>query len=385
VRWLAFALGLWLVAFSASNLVFALVLPRPTRQRLVQLVTRSVRLAFVGVARLARSYETKDRLLGPVGPVALLVQLAVFLGLFVVGYGLSLTPWSGSPGLGLRQAGASLFSVGLAHVPGPTNEVLVSFVAATGAITIALQIAYLPAIYSSFNRREALVTMLESRAGSPAWGPEILLRHQLVGITDALAGFYASWERWSAELSESHTTYPVLLLFRSPDPWFSWVTSLIAVLDAAAMHLALCPDTAPSEARLCLRMGFSALRRIGTTLGWGYEADPLPDSPIDVSEADFAEAVSQLVAVGFPVQRPASEAWPHFRGWRVNYESLAYRAADRFVAPPSPWSGPRRHLRTLEVSPYRPPHRSPGGRLVQQDHLYPRPSAGVPQRPPEAE
>ncbi len=95
--------------------------------------------------------------------------------------------------------------------------------AASGFIVITLQIAYLPALYAAYNRRETLITLLTSRAGEPAWGPEILIRHQLVGIIDALPDFYASWEQWSAEVSESHTTYPSLLLFRSPDPWASWI------------------------------------------------------------------------------------------------------------------------------------------------------------------
>ena len=113
---------------------------------------------------------------------------------------------------------------------------------ATWVVIVALQIAYLPALYQAFNRRESLVAMLESRAGIPAWGPEVLARHQLVGIIDTLPDFYASWEQWSAELAESHTTYPVMLLFRSPDPWFSWLVGLLAVLDGAAMHLALAPE-----------------------------------------------------------------------------------------------------------------------------------------------
>ena len=107
---------------------------------------------------------------------------------------------------------------------------------------VALQIAYLPALYSSFNRRESLVALLESRAGVPAWGPELLARHQLVGITDTLPDLYAAWEGWAADVAETHTTYPVLLLFRSPDPWYSWLLGLIAVLDAAAMQLALTPS-----------------------------------------------------------------------------------------------------------------------------------------------
>jgi hypothetical protein len=243
------------------------------------------------------------------------------------------------------------------------------------AVVVALQIAYLPALYGSFNRRESLVAMLESRAGVPAWGPEVLARHQLVGIVDALPGFYADWEVWAADLAESHTTYPVLLLFRSPEPWFSWLVGLIAVLDAAAMHLALAPSTASSQARLCLRMGLTALNRIAKTLRWPVDPDPSPEGPIDLTYEEFAEAVEMLEATGFPTERSAEEAWPDFRGWRVNYETVAYRLCDRVTAPPAPWSGPRRHLRPGVVAPRRPPQRAPGG----VTHAYPlRPGA----RPP---
>jgi hypothetical protein len=233
-------------------------------------------------------------------------------------------------------------------------------------VVVALQIAYLPALYGAFNKRESLVAMLESRAGVPAWGPEVLARHQIVGIIDALPQFYADWELWAADLAESHTTYPVLLLFRSPEPWFSWLVGLIAVLDGAAMHLALAPSTASSQARLCLRMGLTALNRIGRTLGWKIDPDPNPEGPIDLTYEEFAGAVEMLKETGFPLERTAEEAWPDFRGWRVNYETVAYRLCDRITAPPAPWSGPRRHLRVGVVAPQRPPQRAPGG--VTFDH-----------------
>jgi hypothetical protein len=242
-------------------------------------------------------------------------------------------------------------------------------------VVVALQIAYLPALYGAFNKREALVAMLESRAGVPAWGPELLARHQLVGIIDALPGFYADWELWAADLAESHTTYPVLLLFRSPEPWFSWLVGLLAVLDGAAMHLALAPSTASSQARLCLRMGLTALTRIARTLGWKVDPDPSPEGPISLTYEEFAEAVDMLRETGFAMERSAEEAWPDFRGWRVNYETVAYRLCDRVTAPPAPWSGPRRHLRAGVVAPRRPPQRAPGGRT----HDHP---ARPDQRPP---
>ncbi len=143
----------------------------------------------------------------------------------------------------MAQATGAVFTVGTIDLSGPANRAVDIAAGATWVVIVALQIAYLPALYQAFNRRESLVAMLESRAGVPAWGPELLARHQLVGIIDTLPDFYSSWESWSADLAESHTTYPVMMLFRSPDPWFSWLVGLLAVLDGAAMHLALAPGT----------------------------------------------------------------------------------------------------------------------------------------------
>jgi hypothetical protein len=267
-----------------------------------------------------------------------------------------------------------MFTLGLARSARFTNDTIVIAAAASGFVVIALQIAYLPALYSAFNRRESLITMLASRAGEPSWGPEILIRHQLVGIVDSLPDFYGQWEQWAADFSESHSTYPVLLLFRSPDPWSSWAIALLSVLDAAAMQLALNPTTAPSQARLSLRMGYTALRRISDALGWSYEPDPLPDDPISLTPAEFERAVRLLQEVGFATEREPDEAWPHFRGWRVNYEDLAYRWAARVMAPPAPWSGPRPGLGPQVITPQRPPHRSPDS---PEPSLYRRPDFDV--------
>ena len=280
-------------------------------------------------------------------------------------------PWTGSFAGGINEAAASLFSVGLDPPNARGNDVVVVLAGATGAIAVALQIGYLPAIYQAFNRRESLVTLMESRAGVPAWGPEVLMRHQLVRITDALPALYGDWELWAADLAESHISYPVLLLFRSPEPGFSWILSLLAVMDAAAMHLSLSPSIAPSEARMCLRMGFTALRRIAQALHWQVDLDPSPDGEIQLTYEEFAYAVQLVRETGFPVERTTEEAWPHFRGWRVNYEALAYRMADRVIAPRAPWSGERRHLPLELMPPNRPPHRSPEGKVFFDQKLRP--------------
>jgi hypothetical protein len=359
---LLFALGVIIVLLTSAMVLFTIVLPREPRgfERLSLTVNRCVRMSFLWLSTLAKSYEGKDALLAPTAPVALVAQLMFWAGCFTVGYAFMLEGTTHSWAAAFAQAVGSLFTVGTITLRGPANAAVDIAAGATWVVIVALQIAYLPALYGAFNRRENLVAMLESRAGVPAWGPEVLARHQLVGITDTLPDFYAAWETWSADLAESHTTYPVMLLFRSPLPWYSWLIGLLAVLDGAAMHLALAPSTASSQARLCLRMGFTALNRIAKVLGWEVDPDPNPEGPIILTFEEFDQAVEMLRHIGFPMERNAEDAWPEFRGWRVNYETTAYRLADRLTAPPAPWSGTRRYLRSGPVAPRRPPQRTPG-------------------------
>jgi len=357
-----YVVGLVIVVTTIAGTLFVLVLPRQPFgiERLTLVVNRTVRLIFVGLSRLARTYERKDAILAPTAPVALLGQVLVWAASLIVGFGIMLVPTTHSLWLGLEQATTALFTVGAIHEGGAANIGIDIWAGATWVIVVALQIAYLPTLYSAFSRRESLVAMLESRAGAPAWGPELLTRHQLVGITDTLPDLYKDWELWAADVAESHSTYPILLLFRSPEPWLSWLLGLLAVLDAAALQLAVAPSTAPSQARLCLRMGFTLTNRIATTLGWEVNFDPRPDEPIQLPYEDFALAVAMLERSGFPVERGAEEAWPDFHGWRVNYEESMYHLTDRLIAPPAKWSGGRRHLREAAVEPHRPPHRHPG-------------------------
>lgn len=375
LRWAGFALGLVVVLGTAVSLTGTLVVPRAGGTKLIRPLYRVVRAGFLAVAHRLPTYEAKDKVLAFQSPVTLISLLLVWLVLLLAGYTLLLWLLNADLGVAFRQAGSSLFTLGFAANQ-EQRAVVVEFVAAaSGPLAVALLIGYLPSLYASYNRREALVTMLESRAGTPAWGPEILARHQLVHSVDALGDFYADWERWAADVSESHTSYRVLMFFRSPSPWRSWVVGITAVLDSAALLLALNPSTAPSSARLCLRMGFTALRDLVESMGYPVERDPKPDDPISLTYDDFSEALDWLRGVGFPMERSAEEAWAHFRGWRVNYEAVAYRLADRTVAAPAPWTGPRRHLPASVATPRRPPHRSPDGTLVEERRP---PQAGAP-------
>jgi hypothetical protein len=271
----------------------------------------------------------------------------------------------------MRQSGSSLLTLGFATTDtGPVTVVSLA-AAVSGLIVVALQVGYLPALYSAFNRRETLVTRLQSRAGEPAWGPEILARHQIVATVDNLPSLYDDWETWAADVAESHSNYRVLVWFRSPHPLRSWIVALLAVLDSAALYLATCPSTAPSEARLTLRMGFTALRDIGTALGIPFDPDPRPDSPISLTKREYLEGIDRMLAAGFVMERSAEEAWPDFKGWRVNYEALAYAVADRVDAVPAPWSGPRRGV-LAPMAVLRPKNRVP--EAPEADYSEPSPA-----------
>jgi hypothetical protein len=358
VRWVAFGIGLLLVVSTSVSVVKTLIVPRRVSAR-PSAINRFMHRIFLWGAARFETYDAKDRLLSFEGPVTLLIMLFSWLAMFWFAFAFVLWPLIDQSFLGaLRESGSSLLTLGFAATPLAGATVVYFVAGVTGLVVVALLIAYLPTLYGSFSRRETLVTMLQSRAGVPAWGPEILWRHQLTGLVDSLGFLYSEWERWAADVAESHTNYPILISFRSPHPLRSWVVALLAVLDSAALYTSLCPTTAPSQARLCLRMGFTCLREMCDAVGIEYDPDPYPDDPIELTYEEYLGGIARLE--GFPMDRTPEEAWTHFRGWRVNYEHEAYALADFVVAPPGPWSGPRRHLPGMEFVPQRPADRVAG-------------------------
>ena len=359
-RVLAVVAGVAIVAYDLWDLVRALIVPRPATGGVVAVVARSLRRGMHRLAVHRRSFEARDRALAAVEPVLILIRLLLWMVIAYTGFALVL--WGvgqRSIGHAFIDSGSSITTLGFATEPGSVSAVVTFLAAGFGLTVVALQIAYLPALYDAFNRREVLVTTLESRAGTPAWGPELLARHHLVGIEGNLATLYADWERWAADVAESHTAYPILLQLRSPHATNSWVTGLLAVLDSAAMLLAVNPSSAPPEARMCVRMGFTCFRDIARVIRVPFDPDPLPDAPIALGYEEFLEATARLERAGMPMERGPEAAWPHFRGWRVNYESIAYALADIVYAPNAPWSGTRTGIAEAVLAPARPAHRNP--------------------------
>src|SRR5580698_9447068 len=246
-RVVAAVIGALLVIAAAHSVTGTLIVSRPVSSRLTNWVDRAVDAAYQVVASRTADYQRRDQLLATQSAAILVTQLVVWLGVSFVGYALLLWPFA-ARGLAsaFTDSGSSMFTLGFAE-----PAVIVFLAAATGLVIVALQIAYLPTLYASFNRRETEVALLNARAGVPSWGPELLARtHYALGSgvssIATLPQLYADWERWAADVTESHTTYLPLVRFRSQKPLSSWVTSLLAVLDSAALYLALSPERAPT-------------------------------------------------------------------------------------------------------------------------------------------
>jgi len=355
---LAIVLGLALMLAAANSVIATLLIPRGRVGGLMRFLDRFVGMAFHLAVRRIADYSRRDTVLAALAPALIMVQLLVWLASFWLAFTLLLVPATASLRHAARESVSSMLTLGFTTTTGGWATFVDAVAAVTGLVVIALQIAYLPTLYGAFNRRETEVTLLEARAGEPPWGPELLARTQYGILGVDFAAFFAAWERWAADIAESHVSYPVLLRFRSPRPLTSWVVALLAVMDAAAMQAAVAPAATPVQARLFLRMGFVCLRRLARTAGLTVDEDPRPDGPLELTEADFEIGYDRLVRDGYPVERTAAEAWPHFRGWRVNYEAAAYALAYELDAVPARWAGSRRDGAD-PIAPVRPPNRTP--------------------------
>ena len=360
-RWVAAAVGILLVLTAWWSVTGTLIVPRPVSSWLTRSVDHIVNVVYRFLKDHLTDFRRRDRLLATQASAILLGQLAAWLTLSIAGYALVFWPFQ-HQGLGsaFADAGSSMFTLGFVKPASLLPTALVFTAAATGLVVITLQIAYLPSLYAAFNRRETEIALLNARAGVPSWGPELLARtHYALGsgvsTIDTLPDLYGQWERWAADVAESHTTYLPLVRFRSPRPLSSWVTALLAVLDSAALYLALSPKSAPVvPARLCLRGGFQCFRQIALAMGINVPDEPDPDAGISLTYEEFLEAIDRMRKVDFPIERDPKDAWPDFVGWRVNYETAAYAVAYALDAIPALWSGPRRH-HVDQIPPIRPP------------------------------
>jgi hypothetical protein len=364
VRIIVAAVGVLLIWTAARSMIGTVIVPRPVGSWLTHWVDKIVSFGYGVAAKAIKDHKRRDRLMAGQAAIILLMQLLAWLLIFFVGYSLLLWPFITPITTAFTTAGPALFEIGSERVAGAAERVILDVAALTGIITVTLQIAYLPTLYSAYNRRETEVALLNARAGVPSWGPELLARtYYALGsgasTIDTLPDLYEAWERWAADVAESHTTYLPLVRFRSPKPMSSWVTGLLAVLDSAALFLALSPKSAPVvPARLCLRSGFTCFGDVARAMGIDIPLEPDPNAGISITYEEFLDAIARMHKVEFPIERDPEDAWPDFVGWRVNYEQAAYALTYALDVVPALWSGPRPNPRP-QIPPFRPPEGKP--------------------------
>jgi hypothetical protein len=326
------------------------VVPRGVVVLFTVIVFRVIRKFFELFASPRRGYEARDRVMALYAPIALLALptvsiIVVFGGFACIFAGLEERGWRSA----ITTSGSSLLTLGFEH-PSNLAGVFAAFAeAGIGLSLLALLIAYLPAIYSTFSRREIAVTDLAIRAGTPPTAENLLRRAHLTGFLYELDRFWESWMTWFTEVQETHTSYGSLPFFRSPNPNRSWVTAAGAVLDTASVRLAVL-DIPPTPApALCIRSGYLALREIAGFFGFDYDDDPAPDAPISVTRDEFDELYRNLADAGVPVRADRDQAWRDFSGWRVNYDRVLIALASFVMAPYAPWISDRSPIEPLRL------------------------------------
>lgn len=342
IRILVFLIGFAIVAFVLLSAIRSFVLPRSAPDKLARITFLSIRFLFNLRLRKVHTYLDRDRIMALFAPISLVALPAVWLIGTLAGYmGMYWAVRDMSLINILKISGSSLLTLGYATLDDLPTTILIFTEAAIGLFLIALLIAYLPAMYAAFSKREAAVTLLEVRAGSPPSAVEMFKRYQRIQGLDTLGTVWTTWEAWFAELEESHTSLGALAFFRSPQPHRSWVTAAGAVLDAAALASSTLDIPRDPQADLCIRAGFLALRYICDFFGIKYAADPKPTDPISIQREEFDAACDEMATAGIPLKPDREQAWRDYAGWRVNYDTPLLSLAGLTMAPMAPWSSDR--------------------------------------------
>jgi hypothetical protein len=344
----ALLVGALLLHQALLSVVRTLVMPRGERDRLTAGVFRLARRLFELQLRGAEEYRARDRVMAPFAPAGFFALALVWGAIVGVGYTLlfwavGLRPWT----VALTASGSCLLTLGFVHLE-TLPQLLLGFSEATvGLGLVALVIAYLPTMYSAFSRRETAVALLEVYAGEPPSAISMIARVNRIRGLDYLNELWTDWERWFAEIEESHTSLAALAYFRSPRPERSWITAAGTILDAASLEAAAIDRPSDPRGALCIRAGYLCLRSIADYFDIPYDSDPLPTDPISIERAEFDAALDELAREGVPLRADRDQAWRDFAGWRVNYDTVLLALASMTVAPPAAWSSDRSTLRRV--------------------------------------
>jgi hypothetical protein len=351
MRTLEFLAGILLIAAVLADAFTTIVLPRRVSRSFGParvFVSSSWRLwtwlarrlpASEGLAESGR----QDEFLGAFGPLALLAFVALWAWFLVAGF--ALLYWGagaplvgagaeGSFGAALYLSGVTFFTVGFGDiVPGNgLGRTIAVIEGSTGFGFLAVLFSYLPTIFTASAQREAAITRLDARAGSPPTAAGFLSR--LGADAQALDACLREWEDWSAEVLENHLSHPILAFFRSQHERQSWLATLTLILDVTSLVLVGLGPPGALVPRRQARQTFAMARHALGDLCQVLRAPPRAPVPERLSPADRARLRDQLAAAGLPLASGAA-ADDQLAALRALYEPYA-AALGRLVLLPLP-------------------------------------------------
>ncbi|MEP7028961.1 MAG: potassium channel family protein [Candidatus Eisenbacteria bacterium] len=340
----ASAAGIALVILILQDAFETLVLPQTVnrRWRPARLYYRSAWAAWTRVAALVVRGRRHQSALGVFGPLSLLGLFTLWALCLIFAF--ALLQWSfgshldlvrGVAGFGadLYMSGTTFFTLGLGDVT-PNDaiaRVLTVLEAGIGFGFLALVIGYLPVLYQAFSRRELNISLLDARAGSPPTAEELLRRHS--ADPAAFERLLADWERWAAELMESHLSYPALAYYRSQHQNQSWLAALTTILDSSAFSIASFEGGVTRQARLT----FAIARHAVVDLSQIFHASPLASTDERLSSEGLARIRARLVRANVPI-RVDAEADRKLGELRKLYEPYVHALGHRFLFAVPNWS-----------------------------------------------
>ena len=260
-------------------------------------------------------------------------------------------------------SGTTFFTLGLGDVVPRSGlaRALVVTEAGFGFGFLAAVIGYLPFIYGSFSKREVDISLLDSRAGTPPTAGELLRRHSYPHGQDALRELLKDWERWSAELMESHLSYPVLAYFRSQHDNQSWIASLTAILDTSALVMVGIEGACEKQAELTFAIARHAVADLSQV--FGTAPAQLPNDRLPAEQLRHIRDV--LAQHGLKLRRRRRSRPPPTELRRM-YEPYIYALANYLNQTLPPWIPQKKgkdNWQTTRVGPVDRPGRK-GERIV---------------------
>jgi hypothetical protein len=346
--------GVALVVWVLNDVFSTVILPRPApgRYRPAGLLTRWSWRAWRRYADASRTPERREQRLGIFAPAIVMILLGVWIVLLIVGFGLVMHALAAEvrpplPDLGaaLYFAGISLLTVGYGDFV-PTGWLArVASVAAggVGLGIVALTITYLFSLYANFQRRELQVVTLDARAGAPPSGIALLVTCAAFDDdAEELAKIFEEWERWAAEVLESHIAYPILMFFRSTHDHESWVSAIGAILDATTLMLTTVEGGPRGQASATRGIGAHLVEDIGRFFRFIARDRPL-DGPM-IEREEFEDARARLRVAGYVLLPDADASWAEFARLRSDYAGPLNSLARYLDVPPAQWIGDRSYV-----------------------------------------